>query len=97
MVVLVRIDLPNSLLLPAATIASALAALRSSPHAQRRLRAHLLIALAAVAPITIAALHAMLMAPPPPAPPLDAPAERSMIALDSAAAAGAGTPAVQII
>ena len=61
---LVRID--GLLLLPAATIASALAALFPQgfvPHANNAwLRAHLLIALAAYGLITIAALHAMLMA-----------------------------------
>ncbi|MFG0227376.1 inner membrane protein YpjD [Achromobacter sp. 413638] len=83
---LVRIDGLQLLLLPAATIASALAALfpqgQFVPHANDAwLRAHLLIALAAYGLITIAALHAMLMAllDRHLHRPLDAPAERSMI------------------
>ena len=81
-----RIDGLQLLLLPAATIASALAALfpqgQFVPHANDAwLRAHLLIALAAYGLITIAALHAMLMAllDRHLHRPLDAPAERSMI------------------
>ncbi|MFY1004773.1 PCRF domain-containing protein, partial [Escherichia coli] len=71
------------LLLPAATLASGLAALfpqgQFVPHADNAwLRVHLLIALGAYGLITIAALHAMLMAllDRHLHRPLDAPAER---------------------
>ena len=78
---LVRIDGLQLLLLPAATIASAWRRCfpreQFVPHANDAwLRAHLLIALAAYGLITIAALHAMLMALLDHRP-LDAPAERS--------------------
>ncbi|MEN4919144.1 cytochrome c biogenesis protein CcsA [Achromobacter spanius] len=83
---LVRIDGLQLLLLPAAAIASGLAALfpqgQFVPHAQDPwLRAHLLIALAAYGLITIAALHAMMMAllDRHLHRPLDAPAERSIV------------------
>ncbi|CAB3861023.1 hypothetical protein LMG26858_02221 [Achromobacter anxifer] len=83
---LVRIDGLQLLLLPAATLASALAALfpqgQFVPHANDSwLRVHLLIALAAYGLITIAALHAMMMAllDRHLHRPLDAPAERSII------------------
>ena len=83
---LVRIDGLQLLLLPAAAIASALAAVfpqgQFVPHAEDPwLRAHLLIALAAYGLITIAALHAMMMAllDRHLHRPLDAPAERSII------------------
>ncbi|KOF55324.1 MULTISPECIES: cytochrome c biogenesis protein CcsA [unclassified Achromobacter] len=83
---LVRIDGLQLLLLPAATLASGLAALfpqgQFVPHAGNPwLRAHLLIALAAYGLITIAALHAMLMAllDRHLHRPLDSPAERSIV------------------
>ncbi|MCD0497779.1 cytochrome c biogenesis protein CcsA [Achromobacter sp. MY14] len=83
---LVRIDGLQLLLLPAAAIASALAAVfpqgQFVPHADSAwLRVHLLIALAAYGLITIAALHAMMMAllDRHLHRPLDAPAERSII------------------
>lgn len=83
---LVRIDGLQLLLLPAAAVASALAALfpqgQFVPHADDAwLRVHLLIALAAYGLITIAALHAMMMAllDRHLHRPLDAPAERSII------------------
>ncbi|MDF8361372.1 cytochrome C assembly family protein [Achromobacter anxifer] len=83
---LVRIDGLQLLLLPAATLASGLAALfpqgQFVPHANDSwLRVHLLIALAAYGLITIAALHAMMMAllDRHLHRPLDAPAERSII------------------
>ncbi|MBO1015771.1 cytochrome c biogenesis protein CcsA [Achromobacter sp. SD115] len=83
---LVRIDGLQLLLLPAATIASGLAALfpqgQFVPHANDAwLRVHLLIALAAYGLITIAALHAMMMAllDRHLHRPLEAPAERSII------------------
>ncbi|CUJ99289.1 Inner membrane protein ypjD [Achromobacter sp. 2789STDY5608615] len=83
---LVRIDGLQLLLLPAATLASGLAALfpqgQFVPHADNAwLRVHLLIALAAYGLITIAALHAMMMAllDRHLHRPLDAPAERSII------------------
>lgn len=83
---LVRIDGLQLLLLPAAAIASGLAALfpqgQFVPHADDPwLRVHLLIALAAYGLITIAALHAMMMAllDRHLHRPLDAPAERSII------------------
>ncbi|SSW65339.1 cytochrome c biogenesis protein CcsA [Achromobacter veterisilvae] len=83
---LVRIDGLQLLLLPAATIASGLAALfpqgQYVPHANDAwLRVHLLIALAAYGLITIAALHAMMMAllDRHLHRPLDAPAERSIV------------------
>ena len=83
---LVRIDGLQLLLLPAAAIASALAAVfpqgQFVPHADNAwLRVHLLIALAAYGLITIAALHAMMMAllDRHLHRPLDAPAERSII------------------
>ncbi|WMD19965.1 cytochrome c biogenesis protein CcsA [Achromobacter seleniivolatilans] len=83
---LVRIDGLQLLLLPAAAIASGLAALfpqgQFVPHADDIwLRVHLLIALAAYGLITIAALHAMMMAllDRHLHRPLDAPAERSII------------------
>lgn len=83
---LVRIDGLQLLLLPAATMASGLAALfpqgQFVPHADNPwLRVHLLIALAAYGLITIAALHAMMMAllDRHLHRPLDAPAERSII------------------
>ncbi|CAB5511149.1 hypothetical protein LMG26857_00434 [Achromobacter anxifer] len=83
---LVRIDGLQLLLLPAAALASALAALfpqgQFVPHANDSwLRVHLLIALAAYGLITIAALHAMMMAllDRHLHRPLDAPAERSII------------------
>ncbi|MGE8686503.1 MAG: cytochrome C assembly family protein [Achromobacter sp.] len=82
----VRIDGLQLLLLPAATLASGLAALfpqgQYVPHANDAwLRVHLLIALAAYGLITIAALHAMLMAllDRHLHRPLDAPAERSIV------------------
>ncbi|WP_043519231.1 cytochrome C assembly family protein [Achromobacter arsenitoxydans] len=83
---LVRIDGLQLLLLPAAALASGLAALfpqgQFVPHAEDPwLRAHLLIALAAYGLITIAALHAMMMAllDRHLHRPLDAPAQRSII------------------
>ncbi len=83
---LVRIDGLQLLLLPAAAIASALAAVfpqgQFVPHADDAwLRVHLLIALAAYGLITIAALHAMMMAllDRHLHRPLDAPTERSII------------------
>jgi len=83
---LVRIDGLQLLLLPAAAIASGLAAIfpqgQFVPHADDPwLRVHLLIALAAYGLITIAALHAMMMAllDRHLHRPLDAPAERSII------------------
>lgn len=83
---LVRIDGLQLLLLPAATLASGLAALfpqgQFVPHADNPwLRVHLLIALAAYGLITIAALHAMMMAllDRHLHRPLDAPAERSIV------------------
>ncbi|MGS1009028.1 cytochrome C assembly family protein [Achromobacter xylosoxidans] len=83
---LVRIDGLQLLLLPAATIASGLAALfpqgQFVPHANDAwLRVHLLIALAAYGLITIAALHAMMMAllDRHLHRPLEAPAERSIV------------------
>ncbi|KRA00973.1 MULTISPECIES: inner membrane protein YpjD [Achromobacter] len=83
---LVRIDGLQLLLLPAAAIASGLAAVfpqgQFVPHADDPwLRVHLLIALAAYGLITIAALHAMMMAllDRHLHRPLDAPAERSII------------------
>lgn len=83
---LVRIDGLQLLLLPAAAIASGLAALfpqgQFVPHANDAwLRVHLLIALAAYGLITIAALHAMMMAllDRHLHRPLDTPAERSII------------------
>lgn len=83
---LVRIDGLQLLLLPAATLASGLAALfpqgQFVPHADNAwLRVHLLIALAAYGLITIAALHAMMMAllDCHLHRPLDAPAERSIV------------------
>lgn len=83
---LVRIDGLQLLLLPAATIASGLAALfpqgQFVPHANDAwLRIHLLIALAAYGLITIAALHAMMMAllDRHLHRPLEAPTERSII------------------
>lgn len=83
---LVRIDGLQLLLLPAATLASGLAAAfpqgQFVPHADDAwLRVHLLIALAAYGLITIAALHAMMMAllDRHLHRPLDAPAERSIV------------------
>ncbi len=83
---LVRIDGLQLLLLPAAAIASGLAAVfpqgQFVPHADDPwLRVHLLIALAAYGLITIAALHAMMMAllDRHLHRPLDAPTERSII------------------
>ncbi|HEY9271751.1 MULTISPECIES: cytochrome C assembly family protein [Achromobacter] len=83
---LVRIDGLQLLLVPAATIASGLAALfpqgQFVPHANDAwLRVHLLIALAAYGLITIAALHAMMMAllDRHLHRPLEAPAERSIV------------------
>lgn len=83
---LVCIDGLQLLLLPAATLASGLAALfpqgQFVPHADNAwLRVHLLIALAAYGLITIAALHAMMMAllDRHLHRPLDAPAERSIV------------------
>ncbi|ETH49669.1 cytochrome c assembly domain protein [Bordetella pertussis H973] len=83
---LIRIDGLQLLLLPAAAIVTAIAALfpqaQLVPHANNPwLRAHLLIALAAYGLITIAALHAMLMAllDRHLHRPLDAPAERSIV------------------
>ncbi|SEJ94248.1 inner membrane protein YpjD [Achromobacter sp. NFACC18-2] len=83
---LVRIDGLQLLLLPAAALASGLAALfpqgQFVPHADDPwLRAHLLIALAAYGLITIAALHAMMMAllDRHLHRPLDAPAQRSIV------------------
>lgn len=83
---LVRIDGLQLLLLPATTLACGLAALfpqgQFVPHADNPwLRAHLLIALAAYGLITIAALHAMMMAllDRHLHRPLAAPAERSII------------------
>lgn len=83
---LVRIDGLQLLLLPAATLASGLAAAfpqgQYVPHADDAwLRVHLLIALAAYGLITIAALHAMMMAllDRHLHRPLDAPAERSIV------------------
>jgi len=83
---LVRIDGLQLLLLPAAAIASGLAAIfpqgQFVPHADDPwLRVHLLIALAAYGLITIAALHAMMMAllDRHLHRPLDAPTERSII------------------
>ncbi|MBV7499553.1 inner membrane protein YpjD [Achromobacter sp. ACM05] len=83
---LVRIDGLQLLLLPSAAIASGLAAIfpqgQFVPHADDPwLRVHLLIALAAYGLITIAALHAMMMAllDRHLHRPLDAPAERSII------------------
>jgi len=83
---LVRIDGLQLLLLPAAAMASGLAAIfpqgQFVPHADDPwLRVHLLIALAAYGLITIAALHAMMMAllDRHLHRPLDAPAERSII------------------
>ena len=83
---LVHIDGLQLLLLPAATIICALAALfpqgQFVPHAEDgSLRVHLLIALAAYALITVAALHALLMAllDRHLHRPLDAPSERSLI------------------
>ncbi|MBD9382719.1 MULTISPECIES: cytochrome C assembly family protein [Achromobacter] len=83
---LVRIDGLQLLLLPAATIASGLAAIfpqgQFVPHANDAwLRVHLLIALAAYGLITIAALHAMMMAllDRHLHRPLEAPAERSIV------------------
>ena len=82
----VRIDGLQLLLLPAATLVCALAALfpqgQYVPHADNPwLRGHLLIALGAYGLITIAALHAMLMAllDRHLHRPLDAPSERSLI------------------
>ncbi|SSW64583.1 cytochrome C assembly family protein [Achromobacter agilis] len=82
----VRIDGLQLLLLPAATAASGLAAIfpqgQFVPHANDAwLRVHLLIALAAYGLITIAALHAMMMAllDRHLHRPLDAPAERSIV------------------
>jgi len=83
---LVHIDGLQLLLLPAATIICALAALfpqgQVVSHAgDSALRVHLLIALAAYALITVAALHALLMAllDRHLHRPLDAPHERSLI------------------
>ena len=83
---LVRIDGLQLLLLPAATLAAGLAAIfpqgQYVPHANDAwLRVHLLIALAAYGLITIAALHAMMMAllDRHLHRPLDAPAERSIV------------------
>lgn len=83
---LVHIDGLQLLLLPAATVICALAALfpqgQLVPHAEdSSLRVHLLIALAAYALITVAALHALLMAllDRHLHRPLEAPAERSLI------------------
>ncbi|KRC73067.1 Inner membrane protein YpjD [compost metagenome] len=83
---LVRIDGLQLLLLPAAAAASALAALfpqgQFVPHADDPwLRVHLLIALAAYGLITIAALHAMMMAllDRHLHRPLDTPTERSIV------------------
>lgn len=83
---LVRIDGLQLLLLPAATVACTLAALfpqgQAVPHAEHAsLRVHLLIAFAAYAMITVAALHALLMAllDRHLHRPLDAPAERSLL------------------
>ncbi|MBO9357465.1 hypothetical protein GG851_26015 [Bordetella petrii] len=83
---LVRIDGLQLLLVPAATLVCALAALfpqgQMVPHADNGwLRLHLLIALAAYALITVAALHALLMAllDRHLHRPLDAPTERSII------------------
>ena len=83
---LVHIDGLQLLLLPAATASCALAALfphgQLVPHAgDSSLRVHLLIALAAYAMITVAALHALLMAllDRHLHRPLEAPAERSLI------------------
>lgn len=83
---LVRIDGLQLLLLPAAAVVCAMAALfpqgQLVPHADSGwLRLHLLIALAAYALITVAALHALLMAllDRHLHRPLDAPAERSIV------------------
>ncbi|CAM3963650.1 Cytochrome c assembly protein domain-containing protein [Bordetella tumbae] len=83
---LVHIDGLQLLLLPAATVICALAALfpqgQLVPHAENSsLRVHLLIALAAYALITVAALHALLMAllDRHLHRPLEAPAARSLI------------------
>lgn len=83
---LVRIDGLQLLLLPAATLTSALAALFPQgidvPHAHNPwLRAHLIIALAAYGLITVAALHAVLMAllDRHLHRPLDQPAARSIV------------------
>ena len=83
---LVRIDGLQLLLVPAATLVCAMAALfpdgQLVPHADNTwLRLHLLIALAAYALITVAALHALLMAllDRHLHRPLDAPAERSIV------------------
>ncbi len=89
---IVRIDGLQLLLLPAATISCALAAVfpqgQFVPHADNAwLRVHLLIALAAYGLITIAAVHAMLMAllDRHLHRPLDVPSERGLISrvLDS--------------
>src|SRR5690606_13473938 len=83
---LVRIDGLQLLLVPAATLVCALAALfpqgQLVPHADNSwLRLHLLIALAAYALITVAALHALLMAllDRHLHRPLDTPTERSIV------------------
>ena len=83
---LIHIDGLQLLLLPASTAVCALAALfpqgQLVAHAQdSSLRVHLLIALAAYAMITVAALHALLMAllDRHLHRPLDAPADRSLI------------------
>ncbi|HYG41735.1 MAG TPA: cytochrome c biogenesis protein CcsA [Bordetella sp.] len=83
---LVRIDGLQLLLVPAATLVCIMAALfpqgQLVPHAENGwLRLHLLIALAAYALITVAALHALLMAllDRHLHRPLEAPAERSII------------------
>ncbi len=83
---LVHIDGLQLLLLPAATVICAVAALfpqgQLVPHAENSsLRVHLLIALAAYALITVAALHALLMAllDRHLHRPLEAPAARSLI------------------
>ncbi|MCD0501571.1 cytochrome C assembly family protein [Bordetella petrii] len=83
---LVRIDGLQLLLVPAATLVCALAALfpqgQLVPHADNGwLRLHLLIALAAYALITVAALHALLMAllDRHLHRPLEAPAQRSIV------------------
>src|SRR3546814_14048423 len=83
---LVRIDGLQLLLVPAATLVCAMAALfpqgQLVPHADNGwLRLHLLIALAAYALITVAALHALLMAllDRHLHRPLDAPTERSIV------------------
>lgn len=83
---LVHIDGLQLLLLPAATVICVLAALfpqgQLVPHAENSsLRVHLLIALAAYALITVAALHALLMAllDRHLHRPLEAPAARSLI------------------